>query len=172
MMRKTLLLLILTTPLLASHAVAAEGERVFVGAFQDWEVFHQGTGRDRICYMASIPAKKRGDYSQRGDVQFFVTHLPGVDVQDEVSVTAGYTFQKGSEAEARVGKSTFRLFTEGDSAWVLDRKSERALVQAMKRGSSMVVRGVSSRGTKTTDTYSLRGFTAAHDEIDKLCKAQ
>lgn len=170
MMRKTFVLLILTAPLLATGANAAEGERVFVGAFQDWEVFHQGTGRDKICYMASVPKKKQGDYDKRGDVQFFVTHLPGVEVRDEVSVTAGYTFKKGSEVEAQIGKESFRLFTEGDAAWMLDRKSEQEMVQAMKKGSTMVVRGISSRDTKTTDNYSLQGFTAAHNEIDKLCK--
>ena len=31
------------------------------------------------------------------------------------------------------------------------------------------VEGVSSRGTLTTDTYSLSGFTKAHNAIDKAC---
>jgi len=31
------------------------------------------------------------------------------------------------------------------------------------------VRGISSRGTRTTDTYSLSGVTAAMNEIDKAC---
>jgi hypothetical protein len=40
----------------------------------------------------------------------------------------------------------------------------------MKRGSKMTVVGVSSRGTKTTDTYSLAGFTKAKNLMDKTCK--
>jgi hypothetical protein len=34
----------------------------------------------------------------------------------------------------------------------------------------MVVSGQSSRGTKTTDTYSLTGFTATKKLIDQTCK--
>ena len=34
----------------------------------------------------------------------------------------------------------------------------------------MIVDGVSSKGTKTTDTYSLSGFTKARKAIDKACK--
>ena len=33
----------------------------------------------------------------------------------------------------------------------------------------MVVKGASSRGTATTDTYSLIGVTKAHGAIDKAC---
>ena len=44
------------------------------------------------------------------------------------------------------------------------------MIRAMKRGSKMTVVGTSSRGTKTTDTYSLSGFTKAKGVIDKNCK--
>ena len=45
-----------------------------------------------------------------------------------------------------------------------------ALVQSMIRGAKMVVRGTSWRGTKTTDTYSLKGFTAAYNKITETCR--
>jgi len=40
----------------------------------------------------------------------------------------------------------------------------------MRAGLTMVVKGTSSRGTLTTDTYSLRGFTAAYDAMQKACE--
>ncbi len=39
----------------------------------------------------------------------------------------------------------------------------------MKAGSNLVVKASSSRGTDTTDTYSLSGFTAAYNAISKAC---
>jgi hypothetical protein len=33
----------------------------------------------------------------------------------------------------------------------------------------MIITGFSSRGTKTIDTYSLSGFTAAYTAIGKAC---
>ena len=33
----------------------------------------------------------------------------------------------------------------------------------------MIVRGTSARGTLTADTYSLGGFTAGHEAINKAC---
>ena len=39
----------------------------------------------------------------------------------------------------------------------------------MKKGRTMIVRGISRRGTTSTDTYSLKGVTAALQKIDALC---
>ena len=39
----------------------------------------------------------------------------------------------------------------------------------MKKGSNLVVKGTSQRGTETTDSYSLTGITAGMAAIDKAC---
>jgi hypothetical protein len=39
----------------------------------------------------------------------------------------------------------------------------------MQSGSQMIVTGISGRGAKTSDTYSLLGFTAAYNAINKAC---
>ena len=47
--------------------------------------------------------------------------------------------------------------------------AEKRLVEAMKKGSLMTVQGRSSRGTLTTDKYSLSGISAALDRIAQEC---
>ena len=44
------------------------------------------------------------------------------------------------------------------------------MVASMRRGSTAVVTGVSSRGTTTVDNFSLSGFTAAVNEAESRCK--
>jgi hypothetical protein len=39
----------------------------------------------------------------------------------------------------------------------------------MVKGSTLVVRGTSSSGVATTDTFSLKGFGAAYQAIGKAC---
>ena len=51
------------------------------------------------------------------------------------------------------------------------RKTDNEIVKAMIRGSQMLIEGTSSRGTETTDTFSLSGFTAAYETANKTCKA-
>ena len=59
-----------------------------------------------------------------------------------------------------------------DSAWASTSEGDQKLIKAMKAGSTMVVVGYSSRDTKTTDTYSLSGFTAAYNAISKACSVK
>ena len=56
-----------------------------------------------------------------------------------------------------------------EGAWTPDAAADRELVDAMQRGKILVLRGTSSRGTDTVDTFSLIGFTKAYQEINKAC---
>ena len=98
-----------------------------------------------------------------------VTHRPSESRRDEVSFIAGYAFKKDSSVEVSIGDEAFKLFTQGDGAWAPDKEADAALVAAMIKGRGMVVKGISSRGTKTMDTYSLSGFTKAYKAINKAC---
>ena len=69
-----------------------------------------------------------------------------------------------------IGKLKFKLFTDEQWAFASNAATDNELVESMIRGAALIVRGISSRGTKTTDTYSLRGFTAAYKAIGKACK--
>ena len=84
-------------------------------------------------------------------------------------MTAGYTYRKGDPVDVDVDGKKFALFTDGDTAWSRDAAGDAALVAAMRSGAEMVIKGVSDRGTLTTDRYSLSGFTAAHQAIGKAC---
>ncbi len=137
----------------------------------NWTVFKEKDKGSTMCFLSSQPTKSQGKYKKRGDIYAIVSHFPAEKLTNEVGFQAGYTLKKGSDATVSIdSKAPFKLFTDGEGAWAYDKKSDIALVAAMKKGTAMVVRGVSARGTKTTDTYSLRGFTAAHGASLKACK--
>ena len=83
-----------------------------------------------------------------------------------VMITQG----KKSEAIAIIDGEKFRLFTDEKTAWARDSKTDKKLVKAMRSGNQLVINGVSSRGSKTRDIYSLLGFTSAHNTINRTCK--
>lgn len=139
-----------------------------IGVFSDWRAFTFEDAGGKICYVVSEPKKAEGNYTRRGDIYFLVTHRPSGRVFDEASIITGYTFQNGYEPTATIGNQQFKFYSEGDAAWAFT-ADEKQLITAMKRGANMVVRGRSSRGTVTTDTYSLSGITAALNAIDKEC---
>ena len=118
------------------------------------------------CYIGSIPSKEEGDYTQRGDTYFLVYRI-NKDPEPAVQINAGYNYNEEKEVEITIDQSNFILFTQGDSAW--SNKQDKDIIYAMKKGKNMIVKGISSRGTLTTDTYTLMGFTAAYNKLDKEC---
>ena len=140
-----------------------------LGDFGDWSAFRFSEDGNKSCYIASQPAKAEGNYTRRGDIYALVTHRPAENRRDEVNVIIGYTFQVNSFVDVTIGGQTFKLFTKDDGAWTTNSDEDRRLVQAMIQGNRMVVKGTSSRGTLTTDTYSLKGFTAAYRKINDVC---
>ena len=152
--------------LLVSSAAAATRQ---LGRFQSWSAHLLTEGKVKTCYAHSVPKQAKGNYKRRGAVYVQITHRRAERRMHEVGFTAGYTYKNASEVEIDIDGNRFKLFTDRDTAWAYDSKADLALVRAMMKGRVMVVRGTSSRGTRTTDSYSLSGFTRAHRAIGKAC---
>ena len=156
---------------LAAPALAQEGLED-LGTFKDWQAHSYKEGGKLVCTMFSVPQSSEGDYTKRGDVYVFVTHRPAHNRVDEVSINIGYTFKKGAPVNVVISGTTHELFSDRSTAWTRDSRSDRALVRAMRAGAEMIVQGISIRGTRTTDMFSLSGFTAAHNAINNACKVR
>jgi invasion protein IalB len=143
-----------------------------LGDFDDWSAFRFAESGNKACYMASQPVKAEGNYTKRGDIYALVTHRPAENRRDEVSFIAGYSFRENSTVQVAIGGQGFQLFTSEDGAWTANKDEDQKLVQAMIKGNRMVVKGTSLRGTATTDTYSLKGFTSAYQAITDTCGLQ
>jgi invasion protein IalB len=153
----------------AIDAVAQEPKAI--GRYGEWVAYTVKAQKQLVCYIASQPTKEKGKYKRRGDVFARVSHRPAAKSFGVVSFVAGYTYKQDSDVLVSIGGNEFTLYTDAGTAWA-DDKLDRKLVAAMKAGRTMEVRGTSSRGTLTKDTYSLAGFTRAHQEIGKACKVK
>ena len=138
--------------------------------FNDWSAFAEGEGKNLACMAVSKPKKAEGNYSRRGDVFAIVTHLPGQNKWNEFSIVAGYNYQPNSNPDVTIGDMKFQLFTSGSRAWSFSPSEDEKIVKFLKNSMKMKVVGTSSRGTITSDTYSLVGFSKAYQKISEACK--
>ncbi|MEL0245724.1 MAG: invasion associated locus B family protein [Alphaproteobacteria bacterium] len=138
--------------------------------FNDWSAFAEGEGKNLACMAVSKPKKAEGNYSRRGDVFAIVTHLPGQNKWNEFSIVAGYNYQPNSNPDVTIGDMKFQLFTSGSRAWSFSPSEDEKIVKFLKNSMKMKVVGTSSRGTITSDTYSLVGFSKAYQKINEACK--
>ena len=149
-----------------------------VAEYGDWRMFVSGSGQSINCYIAGEPKRSTPKAARRGDIFLIVAHRPGQGVRNEISVRIGYPFSATSEPFARVGSDEYGFFTgvqvengADEWAWLETLDDQNRLVTAMKRGNELVFKGTSARGTLTTDSYSLKGVTAAMKALDAACPA-
>ncbi len=163
------LLLLVAGIALAPGGVSAQEKPLWT--FKDWQAYSFEEGGKTVCVVWGTPQKETGDYTKRGAVSIFVAHRTWARPKriNEISIETGYTYKEDSDATATIGSEKFDMFTDGDTAWNRAPEDDAKMIRAMRIGNDMVVGGESSRGTKTTDTYSLLGFTAAHNAINEAC---
>jgi hypothetical protein len=177
-MMKLMRFLVSACFVLAAASALAQGaaKPTLVGTFSKWTLWsytgsYKGNGEGKVCYIYSEPDKMEPAKLDHGRVSFSVTSSPAEGIKTEANFVTGYTMKEQSSVSVTVGDKTFTMFTQGDSAWLVNTDEEPALLSAMRAGSSMVIKATSRRGNETTYTYSLSGVTAASDKLKSDCGA-
>ena len=159
--------------MLPAMGAAAQESTNRVATQTDWSVFVEDDPTQ--CWVVSAPQQIRNTrdgrevQARRGDIRLFVSFWPGQDRGGEVSVTGGYPYRDDSTVTLSVGTDTFELVTDGEFAWAASPDEDAAVAAALRRGAEAKVSGTSSRGTRTEDTFSLMGFTAALEDAEGRC---
>lgn len=170
-MKSVKILGIATLFALSATSAYAQSAATLIEQFKDWGAYvYNDPQRGKMCFAVSQPKDMEPKNVNRDPVYFFVTSRPKENVREEVNVITGYPYRQGSKTSVQIGSDKFSLYTSGDGAWLENAAEESRLVNAMRRGSSMIVRGTSSRGTLTIDTYSLSGVTAATKRAVQACQ--
>lgn len=152
----------------ASPAAGAQ----LLGQYGDWGAYMATPGGKKVCFALAKPnASTTNPPNRPRDPAFlFVSTRPAEKVREEVSVIIGYPFKPSFEAAAEVGSTVFALYTQNDGAWIKNAAEEARMIDAMKKGADVTVKGESGRGTKTTDTFSLKGLAQALDRVATECR--
>ena len=124
---------------------------------------------DEYCYIGSLAIetdlpsdKKRGN--------FYVLVYKNIgNPEIVVQIEAGYSYKVPSDIIISIDKGEYKFYTTEDlptAAWT---EEDSKVIFAMKKGLELKVKGESSRGTVTNDTYTLNGFTAAYNKLIEEC---
>jgi hypothetical protein len=165
--RRIFLSLFLTA--LAPDVSSAQGGQQLLGQFQDWSAYTATANGGKVCFAISQPKSRAPEGLNRDPAYFFVSHRPGEGVRNEVSVQTGFPLRPSSTVDLAVGASSFQLVTQDQRGWSNGQDDSR-IVDAMRKTGSLTAKSTSGRGNITTDTYSLRGVSAALDKIAAECR--
>jgi len=161
---------------MAAIPVAAQ-DLAMVDSETDWSVYVAESPKE--CFIVSKPtnwsAQRDGQAVtvRRGDIRFYISIIPGEEISNEPSFLAGYPLKQDVPVEMKIDDTSISLYpnAEINAEYAWPRPDDDAgLIAAMRGGSNAIVVGTSARGTVTTDTFSLIGFTAAYEKAQEMCQ--
>ncbi len=156
----------------SAAAVAGGAEPTLIGQFGTWGAYSATPNGKKVCFALAKPSSSKTNPPNRprDPAYAFVSTRPAEKVNNEVSVMIGYALKPGSESSVEVGGAAFAMYTQGDGLWIKNAAEEERMVEAMRKSADLVVKGVSAKGTETTDTFSLKGLAQALDRISQDCR--
>lgn len=149
-----------------------DGQPTMLGQYGDWGAYTGMSGGKKVCFALGRPSSSQTSPPNRprDPAYMFVSTRPAENVRNEVSIVIGYPFKANSEASAEIDAAKFAMYTQNDGAWIKEAADEGRLIDAMRKGSNLVVKGTSGRGTESTDRYSLKGIAQAIDRVNQECR--
>jgi invasion protein IalB len=154
----------------AAAASPGQGQAMLLESAGKWQAFSSQQGRSKVCYALSkaetrIPANLK-------DVEglLFVSSRPAEGVRNEISFVMNFDLKEGVEHQAIIGNERFALVAKGQNMWLKNPAEEPRMLDALRRGSGLEIKGTSKRGNPTSDKYSLAGISQIVKRAEDACK--
>jgi invasion protein IalB len=156
----------------AAAAPAGDSQPTLLGTYGDWGAYTANPGGKKVCFALAKPkSSKTEPVGRKRDPSYiFISTRPAENVKNEISVIIGYPFKPSSDATAEIGTTKFAMYTQNDGAWIKNVGEETRMIEALRKGSDLTVKGMSGRGTASTDTFSLKGISQALERAEQECK--
>ena len=118
------------------------------------------------CFIGSAPVETDLPESKQRGITYILVYRINKSKDAIVQIAAGYPYKKDQNVDVTIDNVQFDFYSDDDTAWSND---DNKVIFAMKKGIKLTVKGESSRGTKTTDIYTLKGFTVAYNQLFNDC---
>ena len=148
----------------ASEAVARDR----LGVWNDWGAFRDA-GVPR-CYAIAMAIDQPGQHRETQPF-FTIANWPRRNIHGEIHVRLSRTSAPGRPVVIAIGGQKFAGLASGGDAWAADRRTDAALIAALRSNSDMTVTAQGRDGRPLHDIYHLAGAASAMDAASLGCAA-
>lgn len=135
-----------------------------------WRAVEATQAGQKVCFVITSPVTRTPAELKRDPGNLFVTLKSTREGGgSEVSIRFGYRLAQGGHTLSVEARS-FVLMPQGETAWLQTADDERSVLSEFRAGRELSVSARSARGNATVDTYSLIGFSAAWDALQRQCR--
>jgi hypothetical protein len=181
MLSRAFILAVLAMPLIApvsaqqpapkpkppTAAAAKPGGPKPIGQFDDWIAATHPEAGQPVCYAFTRAQSSTPALAGRGGVVLTVTQR--ASGRDSVAIESGFSFAPNATVTVQADQTGLDFYTYQRAAFA---REGHDAVTAFRAAARAIARSPGPRDTTLTDTFSLKGFTAAYEAISKACPAK
>jgi invasion protein IalB len=154
----------------AASSAQGQGQAMLLETAGKWQAFSSQQGRSKVCYALSKAEARLPANLKDVEGLLFVSNRPGEGVRNEISFVMNFDLKEGVEHQAIIGSERFALVAKGQNMWLKNPAEEPRMLDAMRRGAGLEIKGTSKRGNPTSDKYSLAGISQVVKRAEDACK--
>ncbi len=154
----------------AATASAGQAQAMLLESAGKWQAFTSQQGRSKVCYALSKAESRLPANLKDVEGMLFVSSRPAEGVRNEISFVMNFPLKEDVEHQAIIGEERFALVAKGENMWLKNPAEEPRMLDSLRRGTSLEIKGTSKRGNSTSDKYSLAGITQVVKRAEDACK--
>ena len=122
-------------------AAAAPAQPTLLGQYADWGAYTATPEGKKVCFTLAKPKSSTTNPAgrKRDPAYVFISTRPAENVRNEISAIVGYPIK--GDATAEVGTTKFAMYTQNDGAWIKNVAEEARLIDAMRKGADLTIKG-------------------------------
>ena len=118
------------------------------------------------CLIQSAPLKTDIPEGKSRGENYLLVYRMKDNIEPIIQVTAGFNYKSSDSISVQIDDIDYDFYSDSDTAWT---NKDKKTINAMKKGLEFIASGISDKGTKVIDTYTLKGFTAAFKKLMNDC---
>lgn len=154
----------------ATPAAAGQGQAMLLETAGKWQAFSSQQGRAKVCYALSKAESRLPANLKDVEGLLFVATRPTEGVRNEISFVMNFDLKEDVEHQAIIGAERFVLVAKGQNMWLKNPAEEPRMLDSLRKGAALEIKGTSKRGNPTADKYSLSGMSQAVKRAEDACK--
>ena len=154
----------------ATPAGSGQAQALLLETSGKWQAFSSQQGRTKVCYALSKAESRVPVNLKEVEGLLFVSSRPTEGVRNEISLVMNFDLKEDVEHQAIIGSERFAMVAKGQNMWLKNPAEEPRMLDALRKGAGLEVKGTSKRGNPTADKYSLSGMNQAVKRAEDACK--
>ncbi|AMJ62125.1 hypothetical protein [Bosea sp. PAMC 26642] len=154
----------------ATPAATGQAQAMLLETAGKWQAFSSQQGRTKVCYALSKAEARIPTNLKDVEGMLFISSRPTEGVRNEISFVMNFDLKEDVEHHAIIGTERFAMVAKGQNMWLKNPAEEPRMLDALRKGAGLEVKGTSKRGNPTSDKYSLTGISQVVKRAEDACK--